>query len=166
MGGLSPYSDRKDSLELEGVLGKRARTATPPLSERVMLYVRQDSEDVYTALHVVPPTTQGLLHAVSTSLARVTIYLPTYRHRLILTRGRRSTKARRAPETGITISASRRLDYDLIITYLISKCLTNGIETLRRSRASVWLARSPPAPAGRVAARVLAVTELALHNPL
>lgn len=65
MGALSPYSDRKDSLELEGVLGKRARTATPPLSERVMLYVRQDTEDVYTALHVVPPTTQGLLHAVS-----------------------------------------------------------------------------------------------------
>lgn len=48
------------------MLGKRARTATPPLSERVMLFVRQDSEDVYTALHVVPPTTQGLLHAVST----------------------------------------------------------------------------------------------------
>ncbi|CAG4964918.1 unnamed protein product [Colias eurytheme] len=37
VGGLSPYSDRKDSLELEGVLGKRARTSTPPLSERVML---------------------------------------------------------------------------------------------------------------------------------
>lgn len=69
MGGLSPYSDRKDSLELEGVVSKRARAATPPLSERVMLYVRQDSEDVYTALHVVPPTTSGLLHAVSTHSA-------------------------------------------------------------------------------------------------
>ncbi|XP_045491129.1 protein grainyhead isoform X4 [Colias croceus] len=64
VGGLSPYSDRKDSLELEGVLGKRARTSTPPLSERVMLYVRQDTDDVYTPLHVVPPTTQGLLHAI------------------------------------------------------------------------------------------------------
>lgn len=64
VGALSPY-DRKDSLELEGVLGKRARTSTPPLSERVMLYVRQDAEDVYTPLHVVPPTTQGLMHAVS-----------------------------------------------------------------------------------------------------
>ncbi|KAJ8736372.1 hypothetical protein PYW08_007028 [Mythimna loreyi] len=64
VGGLSPYSDRKDSLELEGVLGKRPRVSTPPLSERVMLYVRQDTEDVYTALHVVPPTTQGLLHAI------------------------------------------------------------------------------------------------------
>ncbi|XP_022130619.2 protein grainyhead isoform X3 [Pieris rapae] len=64
VGGLSPYSDRKDSLELEGVLGKRARTSTPPLSERVMLYVRQDTDNVYTPLHVVPPTTQGLLHAI------------------------------------------------------------------------------------------------------
>ncbi|XP_028036473.1 protein grainyhead isoform X4 [Bombyx mandarina] len=63
VGALSPY-DRKDSLELEGVLGKRARTSTPPLSERVMLYVRQDAEDVYTPLHVVPPTTQGLMHAI------------------------------------------------------------------------------------------------------
>ncbi|XP_026319803.1 protein grainyhead isoform X5 [Hyposmocoma kahamanoa] len=64
VGGLSPYGDRKDSLELEGVLGKRARTSTPPLSERVMLYVRQDTDDVYTPLHVAPPTTQGLLHAI------------------------------------------------------------------------------------------------------
>lgn len=36
----------------------------PPLNERVMLYVRQESEDVYTPLHVVPPTTVGLLNAV------------------------------------------------------------------------------------------------------
>lgn len=33
--------------------------------ERVMLYVRQESEDVYTPLHVTPPTTQGLRNAVS-----------------------------------------------------------------------------------------------------
>ncbi|KAG7310693.1 hypothetical protein JYU34_003498, partial [Plutella xylostella] len=64
VGSLSPYGDRKDSLELEGVLGKRARASTPPLSERVMLYVRQDTDDVYTPLHVAPPTTQGLLHAI------------------------------------------------------------------------------------------------------
>lgn len=38
----------------------------PPLNERVMLYVRQENEEVYTPLHVVPPTTQGLLNAVST----------------------------------------------------------------------------------------------------
>ncbi|KAG8254349.1 Grainyhead-like protein 2, variant 2 [Homalodisca vitripennis] len=35
----------------------------PPLNERVMLYVRQDAEDVYTPLHVAPPTTTGLLNA-------------------------------------------------------------------------------------------------------
>lgn len=33
--------------------------------ERVMLYVRQESEDVYTPLHVAPPSVQGLLNAVS-----------------------------------------------------------------------------------------------------
>lgn len=43
---------------------KRQRM-TPPLSERVMLYVRQDNEDIFTPLHVVPPTTIGLLNAVS-----------------------------------------------------------------------------------------------------
>ncbi|KAJ1524392.1 hypothetical protein ONE63_010892 [Megalurothrips usitatus] len=42
---------------------KRPRL-TPPLTERVMLYVRQESEDVYTPLHVVPPSTQGLLNAI------------------------------------------------------------------------------------------------------
>ncbi|XP_063928371.1 protein grainyhead isoform X2 [Zophobas morio] len=35
----------------------------PPLHERVMLYVRQEVDDVYTPLHVVPPTTAGLLNA-------------------------------------------------------------------------------------------------------
>jgi transcription factor CP2-like protein len=39
--------------------------AAPSLNERVMLYVRQETDDVYTPLHVVPPTTQGLLNAVS-----------------------------------------------------------------------------------------------------
>lgn len=52
------------SLNEYGVPIKRQRI-TPPLSERVMLYVRQDNEDVYTALHVVPPTTNGLISAVS-----------------------------------------------------------------------------------------------------
>ncbi|XP_046435585.1 protein grainyhead isoform X1 [Neodiprion fabricii] len=32
--------------------------------ERVMLYVRQESEDVYTPLHVAPPSVQGLLNAI------------------------------------------------------------------------------------------------------
>lgn len=64
-------SDKKDHI-LDQNLGisefgpalKRGRI-TPPTSERVMLYVRQENEDVYTPLHVVPPTTIGLLNAVS-----------------------------------------------------------------------------------------------------
>jgi transcription factor CP2-like protein len=45
---------------------KRAKMmAAPSLNERVMLYVRQETDDVYTPLHVIPPTTQGLLNAVS-----------------------------------------------------------------------------------------------------
>lgn len=55
------------SMNEYGVPIKRQRI-TPPLSERVMLYVRQDNEDVYTALHVVPPTTNGLISAVSDTL--------------------------------------------------------------------------------------------------
>lgn len=65
-------TDKKDHIMLDGSMGtsineygvpiKRQRI-TPPLSERVMLYVRQDNEDVYTALHVVPPTTNGLVSA-------------------------------------------------------------------------------------------------------
>ncbi|XP_037085126.1 LOW QUALITY PROTEIN: protein grainyhead-like [Pollicipes pollicipes] len=42
---------------------KRPRLS-PPLSQRVMLYARQEQEEVYTPLHVAPPTTVGLLHAI------------------------------------------------------------------------------------------------------
>lgn len=71
-------ADKKDgildnSLTSDSVFSpplKRPKIATtnpnhPPLNERVMLYVRQENEDVYTPLHVVPPTTAGLLNAVS-----------------------------------------------------------------------------------------------------
>ncbi|XP_035788093.1 protein grainyhead-like isoform X3 [Anopheles albimanus] len=56
MGGGNPMGDFAPQI-------KRQRMS-PPLSERVMLYVRQDNEDVYTPLHVVPPTTVGLLNAI------------------------------------------------------------------------------------------------------
>ena len=71
---LSQYSDKKDHILEQGLVAggmsefgpplKRGRM-TPPTSERVMLYVRQENEDVYTPLHVVPPSTIGLLNAVS-----------------------------------------------------------------------------------------------------
>lgn len=80
-----PEADKKDnlldnSLTTDGNVFspplKRAKMLTtttgsagpPPLNERVMLYVRQESEDVYTPLHVVPPTAAGLLNAVSKTL--------------------------------------------------------------------------------------------------
>ncbi|VVC44693.1 Hypothetical protein CINCED_3A007799 [Cinara cedri] len=68
-------SEKKEALDQSGLTtdgtvfssppNKRAKLV-PPINERVMLYVRQDTEDVYTPLHVIPPTTQGLLNAVST----------------------------------------------------------------------------------------------------
>lgn len=48
---------------------KRQRMS--PMCDRVMLYVRQESEDIYTPLHVVPPTTTGLLNAVSALTTRI-----------------------------------------------------------------------------------------------
>lgn len=67
------FSDKKeDGLTTDGTVFSSPPTKrpkmVPPLSERVMLYVRQETEDVYTPLHVVPPTTTGLLNAVSTIL--------------------------------------------------------------------------------------------------
>ncbi|XP_076260960.1 grainy head isoform X5 [Rhynchophorus ferrugineus] len=74
-----PDADKKDnildsSLTTDGSVFsppmKRAKLMSqgsagpPPLNERVMLYVRQENEEVYTPLHVVPPTTTGLLNAI------------------------------------------------------------------------------------------------------
>ncbi|KYB29831.1 Protein grainyhead-like protein [Tribolium castaneum] len=75
-----PDADKKDnildnSLTTDGSVFspplKRTKMLTgpgsagpPPLHERVMLYVRQEVDDVYTPLHVVPPTTAGLLNAI------------------------------------------------------------------------------------------------------
>ena len=46
----------------------KRRRLTPPPCERVMIYVRQENELVYTPLHLVPPTSLGLLTAVSDCL--------------------------------------------------------------------------------------------------
>ena len=64
---FSPASEKKDHgmepMGLEfGASIKRQRMS--PMCDRVMLYVRQENEDIYTPLHVVPPTTTGLLNAV------------------------------------------------------------------------------------------------------
>lgn len=47
------------------LMGVQGSAGPPPLNERVMLYVREENDEVYTPLHVVPPTTGGLLNAVS-----------------------------------------------------------------------------------------------------
>lgn len=88
---LTAIHDKKDSLlmqvqDLQGSVLQPGMGGAPPLigavgnrlhmpphlrgvvsdaEERVMLYVRQESDDVYTPLHVAPPTVQGLLSAVS-----------------------------------------------------------------------------------------------------
>ncbi|XP_035714721.1 protein grainyhead isoform X3 [Folsomia candida] len=43
---------------------KRLRSSMPPSSERLMIYVRQEGEDVFTPVHLAPPTTLGLLAAL------------------------------------------------------------------------------------------------------
>ena len=47
-------------LPLTEPLPKRARIF-PPSCERIMIYVKQETEDAFTALHVKPPTAQGLI---------------------------------------------------------------------------------------------------------
>ncbi|XP_076285586.1 protein grainyhead-like isoform X2 [Lasioglossum baleicum] len=51
------------STVVSGVVGNRLHLQQQP--ERVMLYVRQEPDDVYTPLHVTPPTVQGLLNAIT-----------------------------------------------------------------------------------------------------
>lgn len=63
--GGSVFSPPLKRSKMMGLGGGGGGGGPPPLNERVMLYVRQESEDVYTPLHVVPPTTAGLLNAVS-----------------------------------------------------------------------------------------------------
>lgn len=45
----------------------KRRKLTPPPCERVMIYVRQENELAFTPLHLVPPTSLGLLDAVSSN---------------------------------------------------------------------------------------------------
>ena len=58
--------------ESQGPSAKRARLV-PPASERIMVYVRQETEDVYTPLHLVPPTVHGLISGAGHSKSFETI---------------------------------------------------------------------------------------------
>lgn len=64
--GVPPTSLAQNSV-VTGAVGNRLHSTHmrgPEGEERVMLYVRQETEDVYTPLHVTPPSVQGLLNAV------------------------------------------------------------------------------------------------------
>ncbi|KAK8388893.1 hypothetical protein O3P69_020683 [Scylla paramamosain] len=61
--GLPNGSMDSPMTEVFSHVSKRSRL-TPPLTERLMLYVRQDGEDVYTPLHLVPPSIVGLRTAI------------------------------------------------------------------------------------------------------
>lgn len=52
------------SLMSAGPLPEKRPKLYPPITERVMIYVRQETEDSYTALHLVPPTVPGLIRAI------------------------------------------------------------------------------------------------------
>jgi len=69
--------ERKEFGDANGVVGTMAsavtiftspvikrRKLTPPPCERIMIYVRQENEVAFTPLHLVPPTSLGLLDAI------------------------------------------------------------------------------------------------------
>ena len=60
---LDPLYDPLALIHPFSLEAKRGRMI-PPLSERIMIYVRQETEDVYTPLHLVPPTVTGLITAI------------------------------------------------------------------------------------------------------
>lgn len=60
----------------------KRRKLTPPPCERVMIYVRQENELAFTPLHLVPPTSLGLLDAVSCSILNNLIYILLFKEPL------------------------------------------------------------------------------------
>ena len=36
----------------------------PPLESRMVVYVRQENEEIYTPLHLVPPSVPGLISSI------------------------------------------------------------------------------------------------------
>ena len=61
--GGTPVSILKTSSG--GVGGQEVRKkVVPPLESRMVVYVRQENEEIYTPLHLVPPTVPGLARAI------------------------------------------------------------------------------------------------------
>ena len=42
----------------------KGRKTLPPTDARMVVYVRQENEEIYTPLHLVPPTVPGLARAI------------------------------------------------------------------------------------------------------
>jgi len=60
---VSGKDAEKAALPFLELNAKRPRII-PSTSERIMVYVRQETEDVYTPLHLVPPTVPGLISSI------------------------------------------------------------------------------------------------------
>ncbi|OWA51832.1 Protein grainyhead [Hypsibius exemplaris] len=64
-GHAHAMSDHHPTSIVDNVLPPPKRMKiVPSASERIMLYVRKETDDVYTALHLMPPTTKGLVQAI------------------------------------------------------------------------------------------------------
>ena len=55
----------KSSVEAGQTEPKRRKSFPPPES-RMVVYVRQENEEIFTPLHLVPPTVPGLARAIET----------------------------------------------------------------------------------------------------
>ena len=49
-----------------GEQGGKRRKVLPPPETRMVVYVRQENEEIFTPLHLVPPTVPGLARAIET----------------------------------------------------------------------------------------------------
>lgn len=67
--GVSPSNPTPPGLSLlknSTVIPERRRKSFPPPETRMVVYVRQENEEIYTPLHLVPPTVPGLARAIET----------------------------------------------------------------------------------------------------
>ena len=63
---LSPGLSLLKNSTASSVMPPRRRKSYPPPESRMVVYVRQENEEIYTPLHLVPPTVPGLARAIET----------------------------------------------------------------------------------------------------
>ena len=59
-----PPSGEVGAVTAAGLAEVKRRKTTPPTDARMVVYVRQENEEIYTPLHLVPPTVPGLARAI------------------------------------------------------------------------------------------------------